>query len=97
LSRAVPCASLAEVRDNIDRLDRLIVPLLAERAGYVAQAGRLKDSRDKVVDVPRIEQIIAKVRALAGDEGMDSDLAERIYRAMIDAYIAYETGVWDGR
>ncbi len=95
MSRAVHCASLAEVRENIDRLDRLIVRLLAERAGYVAQAAGFKVTRDKVVDHPRIEQIIAKVRDLAEHSDTDPDLIERIYRAMIDSYIAFETGVWD--
>ncbi|MEO0035998.1 MAG: Salicylate biosynthesis protein PchB [Pseudomonadota bacterium] len=90
----VPCGSLAEVRANIDRLDRIIVPLLAERAGYVRQAGQLKPNRDAVVDHARIEDIIVKVRALAGEQEIDPDLIERIYRSMIDSYIAFEDGVW---
>jgi len=90
------CQSLADVRENIDRLDRLIVPLLSERAGYVAQAAGFKVTRDKVVDQPRIEAIVAKVRGLAEAEGCDPLLIERIYRAMIEAYIAFESGVWDG-
>ena len=36
------CVSLAEVRDNIDRIDHAIVALMAERAKYVAEAGRFK-------------------------------------------------------
>lgn len=90
----VSCGSLAEVRANIDRLDRTIVALLAERAGYVSQAAGFKPVRDAVVDVPRIEDIIAKVRALAEQNGTDPDLIERIYRAMIDSYIAFEDGIW---
>jgi len=92
---SVPCQSLAEVRAHIDRLDRAIVPLLAERAGYVAQAAGFKTERALVVDVPRIEQIVAKVRALAEQEGTDPALIEAIYRAMIDAFIAFENTVWD--
>ncbi|SEH34203.1 chorismate mutase [Magnetospirillum fulvum] len=90
----VSCGSLAEVRANIDRLDRLIVPLLAERARYVSQAAGFKPDRDAVVDVPRIEDIIIKVRALATENGTAPDLIERIYRAMIESYIAFEDGVW---
>jgi len=90
----VSCGSLTEVRANIDRLDRIIVPLLAERAGYVSQAGHLKPTRAAVVDHDRIEDIIVKVRALASEQGTDPDLIERIYRAMIDSYIAFEDGVW---
>lgn len=88
------CHTLAEVRAHIDRLDRMIVPLLAERSEFVAQAAGFKATRDAVVDVPRIEDIIAKVRALAEKSEADPALIERIYRALIDAYIAFEDGVW---
>jgi hypothetical protein len=37
-------STLDEVRANIDRLDRQIVSLLAERGGYVLQAARLKET-----------------------------------------------------
>jgi isochorismate pyruvate lyase len=88
------CKDLAEVRENIDRLDRKIVPLLAERAGYVEQAARFKPTKAAVVDNDRIEQIILKVRHLANEEGMDPDLIEHIYRSMIDAYIVHEAKVY---
>ncbi|HTH17279.1 MAG TPA: chorismate mutase [Magnetospirillum sp.] len=88
------CKDLAEVRENIDRLDRQIVPLLAERAGYVEQAAGFKPTKAAVVDTDRIEQIILKVRHLANEEGMDPDLVEHIYRSMIDAYIIHEAKVY---
>ncbi|CCG39710.1 chorismate mutase [Magnetospirillum molischianum] len=90
----VSCGSLDEVRANIDRLDRIIVPLLAERAGYVSQAAGFKPTRGAVVDVPRIEDIIVKVRALAVEANTDPALIERIYRALIESYIAFEDGIW---
>ncbi len=90
----VRCGSIAEVRANIDRLDRDIVRLLAERSTFVTQAAALKSTRAAVVDPARIEEIIAKVRAQAGELATDPDLIERIYRAMIDAFIAFEDGHW---
>ena len=36
------CTTLAQVRDNIDRIDNAIVALMAERGKYVAEAGRFK-------------------------------------------------------
>lgn len=88
------CASMAEVRAEIDRLDRVIVPLLAERAGYVAQAARLKPTRDAVVVPERVEDVVAKARARAVEVGMDVDLIEAIYRSMVGAYIAFEDREW---
>lgn len=88
------CKDLAEVREHIDRLDRQLVPLLAERATYVEQAAGFKANKAAVVDTPRIEAIILKVRHLANEEGMDPDLVEHIYRSMIDAFILHEAKVY---
>jgi isochorismate pyruvate lyase len=38
------CASLDEVRAEIDRIDRAIIALMGERAGYVHAAARFKSS-----------------------------------------------------
>src|SRR3546814_17458589 len=58
--------AMTEVRDNIDRLDRQIVALLAERTGYVRQAARVKLERGAIVDPERIEDVVAKVRKQIG-------------------------------
>lgn len=88
------CKNLQEVRENIDRLDRRLVPLLAERASYVTQAAGFKPTKAAVVDPERIEEIILKVRHMANEEGMDPDLIEHIYRSMIDAFILYEAKIY---
>lgn len=88
------CKNLQEVRDNIDRLDRRLVPLLAERASYVEQAAKFKPTKAAVVDPERIEEIVLKVRHMANEEGMDPDLIEHIYRSMIDAFIIHEAKVY---
>ncbi len=84
------CSSLAEVRMHIDALDTRIVALLAERSGYVLQAGRLKDKVEQIVDQPRIEAIIARVRSQARKHGAPEAVMEATYRAMIAAFIAFE-------
>ena len=42
------CKTLGEVRSNIDRLDRDIVRLIAERGRYVHEAARFKIGRAHV-------------------------------------------------
>lgn len=86
----IPCESLDQVRAQIDRLDRDIVALLAERGDYVRQAARFKKTKDDVAAPARVEQVIGKVRGLASDRGADPDLVERVYRAMIAAFIEAE-------
>ena len=53
----VHCSVMDEVRAQIDALDRRIVPLIAERSFYVAQAGRIKADPALIVDRERIEAI----------------------------------------
>ena len=85
-----PCQSLDEVRANIDRLDRLIVPLLAERETYVREAARFKATAEAVVVPARVEQVIARVTELARQSGASPVAVERIYRNIIDAMTELE-------
>jgi isochorismate pyruvate lyase len=84
------CQSIEEVRQQIDRLDRQIVTLLAERGAYVRQAAGFKRNSGEVRAPQRVEQVIGKVVALANELGADPIVIERVYLAMIDAFIAAE-------
>ena len=88
------CSSLAQVRAEIDRLDAQIVPLLAERGGYVLAAARFKHSAAEVPAPQRVEQVIAHVRAVAEAHGAMPEVVERTYRAMIAAFIEAEMRHW---
>jgi len=85
------CESMTDVRRHIDRLDARIVALLAERGGYVAQAARIKGSADQVYDQARIDFILDRVQAMAREWGAPAAVIEATYRAMIKAFIAFET------
>ena len=89
------CASMAEVRQGVDALDRALVALLAERQRYMNAAARIKPSRDVVHDEARIEDVVAKVLAAAGPAGLSPAIAEPVWRTLIDRCIAYEFTVWD--
>ncbi len=84
------CESMADVRRHIDALDDHIVSLLAERGAYVAQAARIKQHADQIVDTARIEFIIDRVCLKARKAGASEAVMEATYRAMIDAFIDFE-------
>lgn len=84
------CASLDEVRANIDRLDREIVRLLAERGNYVLQAARFKKTEADVYAPARVEQVVANVRRYAVEYGAPAGVVERGYRALIEGFTAEE-------
>lgn len=90
LSNIVDCNSIEEVRSNIDRIDRQIVTLLAERGGFVKQAARFKKTTDDVKAPQRVEQVIAKVTALSQELGANPSVTEQVYRAMISGFINAE-------
>lgn len=91
------CRTMEEVRDAVDRLDRAIVELLAEREQRIVDAGHIKQARGEVRDQARIEDVVAKVRREAARHGADPALVEAIYRDMMERYIAHELAVWEAR
>lgn len=91
---AAHCTSMAEVRAEIDRIDRILVRLLAERQGYIEAAGRIKIRRDEVRDPWRIEDVVSKVLAAAEREGLSKRIAEPVWRELIEQCIAHEDGVF---
>ncbi len=84
------CDSLEEVRSEIDRIDRVIVGLLAERGGFVKQAAAFKKTSADVRAPQRVGQVIDKVVALSKELGADPAVTEAVYRAMINAFIEAE-------
>ena len=88
------CATLGEVRANIDRIDRAILAAMAERGRYVAEAGRFKKDPAAVSDPARVAAIVARVGKLAEAEGLAPEVAQKTWAAMIAAFEDYEREAW---
>ncbi|MFW3168102.1 chorismate mutase [Pseudomonas syringae pv. syringae] len=82
--------TIEEVRTHIDTIDRDLVALLAERGKLVNQAAAFKKTTDDVRAPNRVEQVIAKVLAMADETGASPEVVEQVYRAMIAAFINEE-------
>jgi len=89
------CATMAEVRQGVDALDRALVTLLAERQRYMDAAARIKQDRAAVRDEARIEDVVTKVKAEARKKGLSEEIAEPVWRTLVERCIAYEFEVWD--
>ncbi len=89
------CMTMAQVRQGVDALDRLLVSVLAERQRYMDAAARIKPDRGAVRDAARIEDVVAKVKAAAREAGLSEEIAEPVWRTLIDRCIAHELSVWD--
>ncbi len=88
---------LLEIRRQIDLIDSEIINLLAKRAALVSAAGKLKKDEQGVRDPKRVEQVIEKVKARAAEAGLAPDIAEQIYRTMINCFIDQELKVLRGK
>lgn len=93
------CATLSEVRDEIDQLDEAIVHLIAERAMYVKDAVRFKRDAAQVDAPARQAEVFDKVRKLAQKHNRGFANLEQVvdatYRAMVAAFIAQAQTYFD--
>jgi isochorismate pyruvate lyase len=92
---AVTAETMIDVRHEVDRIDRLLVALLEERQSFMDAAARIKGARKAVLDRPRIEDVVSKVKAEAERQGLSAAIAEPVWRTLIDRCIAYEFESFD--
>lgn len=86
----ITCTSIEELRHHIDHIDSDLVSLLARRGNLVSQVAAFKKTTAEVKAPSMFEDVIAKVRAVAEEYGALAELAEKVYRAMIAAFIEEE-------
>ena len=84
------CASMDEVRVEIDRLDEALVGLMATRWGYVDRAWQLKNSPAEATVPWRIQQVIDRVKTHAERQDLPPALVEALWRQLIGWGIQYE-------
>lgn len=81
---------MSQVRIEIDRIDEMLVDLIAERFGYVDRAWQLKSRPEEAVVPWRIREVIDKVESRARARGLPPELAEALWRQMMGWFIQYE-------
>jgi isochorismate pyruvate lyase len=93
--RPEDCQTMIDVREGVDALDRDLVRLLVTRQGYMHAAARIKPNREAVYDSDRIEDVVAKVLVEARAQDLSADIAEPVWRKLIERCIAHEFDRWD--
>ena len=85
------CATMADVRAEIDRLDHDLVRLFAERAAYIDRAVVVKSGINMPARInDRVEEVVSNVRRHAETYGLPPELVEKLWRRLIDWSIARE-------
>jgi chorismate mutase len=82
---------LAATRRQIDDVDRRLVRLLAERARLVDGVVRYKRAHHMaVVDRGREDEMLARIAAVAKEDGVDPRVAQQVLRTIIDGFTLLE-------
>ncbi|MEP3279577.1 MAG: chorismate mutase [Stappiaceae bacterium] len=84
------CQTMDDVRREIDRLDNTLVDLLSDRFAYVRRAAQIKDGPNQASVPWRVQQVVDKVRARSEEKNLPPELAELVWRQMIEWFIRYE-------
>lgn len=85
------CKNMTELRAAIDILDAELIKLLAKRADYIDRAIQLKTREGLPARIDeRVEYVAMRARDNAELNGFDPDLAEDLWRQMIEWSIARE-------
>ena len=86
------CKTIKEVRDGVDELDHVLLNLLVRRQAYTVRAAKIKkDTGMEVRDQNRVEQQVARARALGAEKGLSPLIVEPLFRLMIEQHIKFET------
>ena len=82
-------AALTELRVHIDAVDAQIIALLGERFRHTAAVGALKSAQQMpATDAGREAAQALRIATLAAEHGVDVDLAQRVFRTVIDHVVA---------
>ena len=84
------CHSLKEVRKNIDRIDRKLVPLIGEREFYVKESLKFKYKKKDIVDKKRIIEVLKKIKLLSKKSSVNTKTTETFWKFMIKVFIDLE-------
>src|SRR5262245_19404663 len=77
--------TLDELRNDIDRVDEVLVRLLNERARVACEIGVIKKANGIEVYQPeREKEVIAHVRSVAAEGPLGADAIARLFERIID-------------
>ncbi len=83
--------NLVALREAIDKVDRQIIALLAERQRLVEEVAEAKlAAASPFRDREREEQLLARLRGHATAAGLDPHEVERLYRVVMDMSVAHQ-------
>ena len=77
--------TIEDLRNDIDRVDEVLVRLLNERARCACEIGKIKKEQNVEIYQPdREKQVLNHVRSVAAQGPLDPDAVVRLFERIID-------------
>ena len=89
------CKNIQEIRAEIDRIDKEIIGILAERFEYVKEAAKFKSDIDAVLASNRHEDMAKQRMELSKSLNVDPDMIENVYKVLLDYYKQKQLEIWN--
>ena len=81
---------LSKIRNDLDKLDDSLIKIIKKRTNLVKKVLALKEKKNQIVDVKRINLILKNIRKKSLKNNIDPKITNRIWKNMISAYIDFE-------
>lgn len=88
------CENMAEIRTEIDEIDRQVIQLIGQRFEYVKAASKFKTSETGVKAPERFKAMLLQRREWAVEEGLNPDAIEKMYFDLVNHFIEEELKFW---
>tara|TARA_R100000656_G_scaffold57267_1_gene44851 strand:- start:885 stop:1199 length:315 start_codon:yes stop_codon:yes gene_type:complete len=88
------CANMADIREEIDLLDRSIIQLIGQRYQYVKSAAKFKTSESTVRAPERFRAMLLQRREWAQEQDLHPDVIEKLYSDLVNYFIQEEMERW---
>jgi isochorismate pyruvate lyase len=88
------CISMADIREEIDLLDSMIIQLIGKRYQYVQAAAKFKTSETAVRAPERFKAMLLRRREWAQEQGLNPDVIEKLYSDLVNYFIREEMERW---
>ena len=86
---------MEELRKDLDILDEELLKIISKRFKFIEQAAIIKNDASEIRDNERIEEIILRLKGLAKNYDISSDIVEKLWRFIIDLSIEYEKEIFN--
>ena len=93
VKKPVECKSADEIRNEIDRIDRQIISLFAERHKYIEEIVKFKHDENSIVAYERKEKVINQRKTWAEDAGLNPETFKEIYTLLVESNIKHEMNI----